>query len=279
MRHRGEIDAAVGLVPGDHVCWAFEDDDELLAAIRSWAAEGVARGERVLYIAERSEDELRRRVDALDDLEHLLDTRRVVLGTPSTMYGDGPVDDLSLLTYYASATAEALADGCTGLRVAAEVTELAGATAIDAFVAWEQLADAFMNRSPMSALCAFDRRTVSDAAIAAVAAAHPSCHGVGAHTPFVLHAHEDGLRLAGDVETLDRFRLDTMLRSAPVDGPSLVLHLDDLVHASGGCTAALHAHARRLRQRGGRLVLKGAPRAFRDAWAAVGVADDEVVFA
>jgi anti-anti-sigma regulatory factor len=279
VRSRGVIDAAVGLVPGDHVCWAYEDDDALIDTIRSWATDGIAGGERVLYIAERSTEELRRRVDVLEDLDELIDARRVTLGSPSAMYGDGPVDDLSLLTYYASATAEALADGCTGLRVAAEVTELEGPTSIEAFVAWEQLADSFMNRSAMSALCAFDRRTVSAAAIAAVAAAHPSCHGAATDTPFVLHSHEDGLRLAGDVETFDRFRLDAMLRTAPIAGTSVVLHLDDLRHASGACARALHAFARRLGDRGGQLVFKGAPAAFRDAWATLGFGDDDVVFA
>jgi hypothetical protein len=279
VRHRGVIEAAVGLVPGDHVCWAYEDDAELLVTIRAWAADGIARGERVLYIAERPVAEMQADLAVIDDLDELLDERRIVLGSPSTMYGDGPVDALSLLTYYATATAEALADGCTGLRVAAEVTELDGVPAVDAFIAWEQLADAFMNRSPMSALCAFDRRTVSDSAIAAVAAAHPSCHGIAAETSFVLHAHEDGLRLAGDVETFDRFRLDAMLRSAPGDTASVVLHLADLRHASGGCATALHDFARRLGDRGGQLIFKDAPAAFRDAWAALGFGDDDVVFA
>ena len=279
MRHRGVIEAAEGLVPGDHVCWAYEDDAELLTAIKAWAADGVARGERVLYIAERPIEELRADLSVIDDLEKLLDDRRIVLGSPSTMYGDGPVDDLSLLTYYATATAEALADGCTGLRVAATVTELEGAAAVDAFVAWEQLADSFMNRSPMSALCAYDRRTVSDSVISAIAAAHPSCRGAACETAFVLHAHEDGLRLAGDVETFDRFRLDAMLRNVPGEATSVVLHLADLGHASGGCAAALHAFARRLGERGGQLTFKDAPEAFRVAWAALGFGDDDVVFA
>ena len=279
MRHRGVIEAAIGLVPGDHVCWAYENDADLLATIRAWAADGVARGERVLYIAERPVEEMQANLAVIDDLDELLDHRRIVLGSPRSMYGDGPVDDLSLLTYYATATAEALADGCTGLRVAAEVTELDGALAVDAFVAWEQLADSFMNRSPMSALCAYDRRTVSDSVIAAIAAAHPTCHGIAAETSFVLHAHEDGLRLAGDVETFDRFRLDTMLRNVPGEATSVVLHLADLRHASGGCATALHAFARRLGARGGQLVFKDAPAAFREAWAVLGFGDDDVVFA
>lgn len=279
MRHRGVIEAAVGLVPGDHVCWAYEDDAELLATVGAWAADGIARGERILYIAERPVDAMHAALAAIDDLEDLLDERRIVLGSPSSMYGDGPVDDLSLLTYYATATAEALADGCTGLRVAAEVTELDGPLAVDAFVAWEQLADSFMNRSPMSALCAYDRRTVSDSVISAIAAAHPSCHGAACETSFVLHAHEDGLRLAGDVETFDRFRLDTMLRNVPGDTTSVVLHLADLGHASGGCATALHDFARRLGGRGGQLIVKDAPDAFRGAWAALGFGDDDVVFA
>lgn len=269
----------MGLVPGDHVCWASDDDDELLATVRAWAVEGIARGERVLYIADRTEAELRRRVDDLADLEELLDAGRVVLGTPSSMYGDDVVDERALLTYYAAATAEALAAGCSGLRVAAEVGALEDLDAVDAFVAWEQLADAFMNRAPMSALCIFDRRGVSDAAIAAVAAAHPTCHGSACDTSFVLHAHEDGFRLAGDVDTFDRFRLDTMLRNAAADAPSLVLHLEDLHHASGGCARVLDDLARRLGRRGGQLVLKSAPETFRTAWVALGFSPDDVVFA
>lgn len=279
MRCRGLIGAPVDLVPGDHVCWAYESDEELVSTIRSWAVDGVAKGERILYIAEQPTEVLKARLDVLEDLDRLIDERRVILGDPRTMYGDGPVDHLSLLTYYATATADALADGCAGLRVAAEVHELSGTAAVDAFVAWEQLADSFMNQSPMSALCAFDRRTVSDSAIAAVAAAHPTRHGSATSTAFVLHAHEDGLRLAGEVETFDRFRLESMLRNAAGDRESVVLHLEDLQHASGGSTAVLHAFARRLAAAGGQLVFKGASDAFRDAWAALGFGSDDVVFA
>jgi len=279
VRHRGPIDAATGIVPGDHVCWVYEDDDDLVAAIRPWAREGIARGERVLYIADHPTDELRSRLDVFDDIDALIDARRIVLGNPTTMYGDGDVDGLTLLTYYAAATAEALADGCTGLRVAAEVTHLSEPSAIDAFVAWEQLADSFMSRSPMSALCSYDRRTVSSAAIEAVAAAHPSCRGAATATPFVLHAHGDGLRLVGDVDTFDRFRLDAMLRNAAAERDDVVLHLDDLGLASGGCTAVLHSFGKRLARRGGQLVLKGAPSSFRDAWVALGFDEEDVVFA
>ena len=273
------VEGAVGLHPGDHVCWAYEDDGDLLETLEHWAADGIANGERILYVAERPLDEMRRRLGSIDDLDDLLATRRVLLDVPSTMYGDGPVDDRSLLTYYATATADALADGCTGLRVAAEITDLPDGAAVDAFVAWEQLADELMNRMPMSALCAFDRRTVSDSAIAAIAAAHPSRHGPATGTSFVLHAHDDGLRLAGEVETFDRFRLESMLRNAASERDSLVLHLDDLELASGGCTAVLHAFAKRLAERGGRLVLKGAPVSFREAWSALGFTTTNVVFA
>lgn len=278
MRERGTIEAPVGLGPGDHVCWVIEDDADLVDTITAWINDGVARDERVLYLVDVHAAQLMVELPGVPDLAMLVARGQLVLGAPDLYGGDG-LDELALVTFFASAIAEALMDGYTGMRVAALHVDMEDQAAIDAFVAWEQLADTFFARSRASALCMLDRRSVTDAAITSIGAAHPACRGFACTTPFRLHVHEDGWRLAGELETFDRFRLEQMLRNTADETDRVVLHLGDLDHASGGCTSVLHDFARRQAAGGGRLVLKEAPPRFRDGWRSLGFDAEVAVFA
>ena len=70
-----------------------------------------------------------------------------------------PIDAEAQLALYGGATEEALKEGFTGLRVAADVTALVGEPSMwDAHVAWEAVADRYMASMPLSAMCCYDRR-------------------------------------------------------------------------------------------------------------------------
>jgi hypothetical protein len=74
---------------------------------------------------------------------------------------------------YLQATEQALSAGYRGLRVAADATDLARTRAQrDAFVRYEHLIDQGMADVPFSAMYAYDRRVLGEAA-SELACAHP----------------------------------------------------------------------------------------------------------
>jgi hypothetical protein len=106
------------------------------------------------------------------------------------IYGaGGPVDPAEVISRYAAATQEALADGYQGLRVSADVTDLVRAPdQHDAFARCEFLLERYSARHPLSAMCEY-RRDLGDAVtqFACMHAAVPA--GL---TPFQVFACDDG---------------------------------------------------------------------------------------
>jgi hypothetical protein len=113
-----------------------------------------------------------------------------------TETGDGQVDA------YVEATWQAVADGFTGLRVAADVTDFV----VDEddrhdFVRYEHAVDRLIAQGlPFTALCAYDLDRLGPA-FDEVACVHPLTHG--ATCTFGFHAvRESALALTGEVDTL-----------------------------------------------------------------------------
>ena len=50
MRAAGLLTDPEGAARADHVCWVYEDDEEFLDVARRYLEEGLARGERLLYV-------------------------------------------------------------------------------------------------------------------------------------------------------------------------------------------------------------------------------------
>jgi hypothetical protein len=69
--------------------------------------------------------------------------------------------------------ADALRDGFCGIRVAADNTSLIGSPEqLDAWLAWETVAEAFIDENPVTGLCSFDRTRLAAETLAAVSGAH-----------------------------------------------------------------------------------------------------------
>lgn len=192
---------------GRHLCWAFADRASFLERAHAFLAEGRAAGERLWLIG----DDL----PALDGVP------------PMPIHDIYPVGDpAAQVEVYAVATAAALADGYTGLRVAADATPLvrsAGQRA--AFAAYEHLVDRYLADHPFSALCGYDVRVLGAVAVAELACVH-AAHNV-AEVPFSLHgtAGPGGVALSGELDGTDADLLAWALdRAAPpvVDGEVVV---------------------------------------------------------
>jgi ABC-type transporter Mla MlaB component len=181
--------AAPSSAAHDHVCWGYRRPAEFAATAVKFLAEGLAAGERVLYVAPGDQSFLQGqlRTAGLFDASPRRDA--VQVASVDATYATGTVvDPAGQVALYATATADALAAGFTGLRVAAEATSLVRTPAqLDAFARYEHLVDRFMATHPMSAMCGYDLAELGGEAVAELACMHPRAHESAAL--FHLHGH------------------------------------------------------------------------------------------
>jgi len=185
----------------DHVCRGYRGRGEFVAHAQEFLAEGLAAGERVLYVAPGDEAALAGRLREGGRCGEGLERGAVQVASVDTAYPTGAVvDPAGQVELYAAATSEALAAGFTGLRVAADATSLVRTPAqVAAFARYEHLVDHYMAGHPMSAMCGYDVAELGGEVVAQLACMHPHAHA-GA-TPFHLHGHvRDGAAAALDGE-------------------------------------------------------------------------------
>ncbi|MGY1706065.1 MEDS domain-containing protein [Geodermatophilus sp. SYSU D00697] len=280
MRSSGPVLEPVDTGPADHVCWVHDDAESLAEGARRFLAGGLARGERLLYVG--PEDGIARLRSApgplgpLADLE--ADGRLSLLSLADAYSRLGHFVPERQLAFYEQATRRAIEDGCSGLRVVAELTALAADPATrDELARWEHLADDFMAAgSGMSALCAYRRDGLDAEALAAVASVHPQVRvpdGVAPDdvAPFRVFCDEDRVVVAGSVDAFSADRLHRVLAASPADARDLAtLDLAGLLFAdAAGCRAIASWAQDRLR-RGRRVALVETTPMFARVWRLLG---------
>jgi hypothetical protein len=276
VRTSGATAELVVTGPADHICWVHDDAASLAAAAARFLADGLARGERLLYVGEDDGIALLRRdpgpLGPLDDL--VADGRLTLLTLGEAYTGDGAFVPEQQLAFYEAVTRRAIEEGCTGLRVVAELTALAADPRTrDELARWEHLADDFMAAgSGMSALCAYRRDALDADALAAVATVHPLLHvpdGVLPDdiAPFSVFVDDGRVAVTGCVDAFGADRLRRVLATSPADAADLAtLDLAGLQFAdAAGCRAIATWAQDRLR-RGRRVALIGASPLFARVW-------------
>jgi anti-anti-sigma regulatory factor len=176
---------------GRHVCWAFKDPAEFAMRAAGYLGEGLARGDRVCYIANGDPELLLREISSVAGFREAVDSGAAqVISVDSAYHGFASIDPAQQLRHYAQATERALADGHTGLRVAANVTsQVLTPAALSAFARYEHLVDRYMVGHPFSALCGYDRAVLSAEQVARLACMHPQASPEA--TPMRLFASTD----------------------------------------------------------------------------------------
>ncbi|GAA3438838.1 MEDS domain-containing protein [Kutzneria kofuensis] len=215
VRASGTVDNALGLGLHDHVCWSYDDDAEFRSHARDFLIEGLALGQRVCYIGDDTADALAADLREVDGMDAAL--RRgaaCVAAVRDTYRPDAVVEPAAQVATYASATEQALADGFSGLRVAADVTTMVRQPAQhDAFARYEHLVDRYMTVRPFAALCGYDRVELGKRAVAQLACMHPNTTEDA--TPFRLYGSADcSAELAGDLDILSAELFPLALRRA-----------------------------------------------------------------
>ena len=228
MRTHGLVEDVPGAGPADHLCWVYADDAALDRAAREFLAGGLARGERLLCVGERVIESLLTSPD--HDLAALIERGAVETLTLAEAYAaSGPFLAEQQLAYYDAATRRATRDGYRGLRVLAEVSDLAADPGQRAeLIRWEHMADDYaVHGAGFSAMCAY-RADLGPDALADVASVHPVVRAPGEVSSFRMFVDGDRIVLCGSVDAFCSDRLARVLSAAQADDDGVVLHVADL---------------------------------------------------
>jgi hypothetical protein len=268
VRTHGPVDDLPGADTSDHVCWIYAEDDDFDEAAREFLAGGLARGERLLCVGDRVIDRLRAMTPPVDDLDGLVQRGAVeTLSVADAYEAAGPFGPEEQLAYYDAATRRALADGYRGLRVIAEISDLAAdPERRDELVRWEQLADRYaVQGAGFSAMCAY-RADVPPDALADLASVHPLVRAPAELSSFRLFVDGERLALAGTVDAISSYRLARVLSSAPVSDDGAVLDLTALEFLDVAACRALARWALDLSVRSVPLRVTGSSALQRRMW-------------
>ena len=264
MRRYGLVDSPDDLGRNGHACWGFDDVADLQTAAAAFLADGAELGQRLMFVGGPEAEAMVRETNPMRSL--VQDGTLQVAPFDAIYPGGRRMSNVEQLATYAGATDQALADGFTGLRVLAEVTDLASSDgAWQDQVAWESYADRYMATRPLAALCCFDRRRIPAAAMAGLACAHPVADRRLHHlAPYRVYAQQDAVALAGEVDALSSTQLSDLLElTIPDTEGEVVLDLEGLDFIDHSGVRAVAEHERRMRERGVTLTLRGESDLFR----------------
>jgi hypothetical protein len=246
VRVHGCIDSAARLGLDGHACWGFEQRQEFTEAALDFLAEGQRLGQRIAFIGDEPVADQRERLDALGEVGGLIDRGALVLFELDMLYpGARPVDVDAQLALYAAATDASLADGYTGLRVAAHVTELvADPAAREAHLRWECFADRALSTKPLTVLCGYRRDVLPPQLLGDLAAIHPAANSDRDAVPFHLFGQDGDLALAGEIDHFSGEAFDRALGFACAVGEPPPVNLEALEFIDHHGVEILARHAR-----------------------------------
>lgn len=152
--------------PTGHFSWVFKGEEQFEGGATSFLAEGAARGERLMIVSD----------DPSPDLwpERLVEQRALMISSTTEVYGASRVVDAAVQREtFASALAEALSEGYSGIRVAADNTSLTSdPERLEAWMRWEEVADRFMAENPVTGMCGFDRQRATSGTLHRLSSLH-----------------------------------------------------------------------------------------------------------
>jgi anti-anti-sigma regulatory factor len=273
VRPSGLVDTPAGVVPADHACWIAQDDAAFEEAAIRFLDEGLAAGQRLLWVGDGVAERLRRSSGPLAGVDDLLagGTLRV-LSVTEAYAASGRFSPEEQLAFYDGETRRAVDDGFRGLRAVAEVTALAADPAREAeFLRWEHLADDYVAAHPaLTVLCAYRSDQLPDEVLSDAAALHPVAHAPASPPPFRLWSEDGRVVVSGDVDTFGAGRLRRLLGSTDLGRPAVVLDLSRVVFIDLAGVRSVASWAVALAERGIRPEVTGASRLFRRMWDLLG---------
>ena len=169
--------AMAGLGTHDHLCLIYESREEQFAAVVPFIGDGLAAGQRCLYVADDNTVECVRAAlhDAgIDVAEAIARGALGVLTKRDAYLRDGTFDPDEMIAFLGDATAAALEDGFSALRVTGEMTwVLGGEPGTDRLLEYEAKLNYFFPGVQALAICQYNRSRFAPQVLADVVRTHP----------------------------------------------------------------------------------------------------------
>lgn len=258
-------------VRGNHICWTYDAVEERDRILVDFLMDGLARGERTLYYGhDGSEDTIAQRLADLGlDLAELGARNALRFGDSRDAYAPGgEFDPDARLAEFEAAAEAALAEGFTGLRVAAENTWLLDDAEIcRAWPSYELRADLLTARLPIIGMCAYDLNEIHFDAVPLIAGLHRSVLAADqGRSQFHLHASAPGaLEISGRIERHQARELEIAALRALDELTLAWLDVSDLDATEHGVRLVARV-AGALEGRGDLPIIHGTTPAFRRLW-------------
>jgi hypothetical protein len=243
-----KVSSPTGRHPGEHVCWPFRRDTDLLAVAQAYMMEGLARQERVVYLGAGGPDELQHDLGSVPALHDGLDRGRLLLVPSSTSHASSSsIDPAEVLRVVTAMTEDALAAGYPSLRVFVQGTRrVRDAERRAQHVRYEHLIDRFCLKHPITVLCAYDAAVLGNSAVAELVCVHALAHDE--LSPFQVHAAPSAdAAVCGNVDVFCADQLEQALQRIGVaaSGGTVVIDATNLefIDVRGLLTLDRHAAA------------------------------------
>lgn len=264
--------SATGRLRGNHICWTYDSAEDRERVLTDFLMDGIARGERTVYYGVHGgEDEVAQRLaDAGLDITGLGATNQLRFGDATDAYMPGGVfDPDERLAEFEAAANAAIAEGFTGLRVAAENTWLLDDPDVRrAWPAYELRADLLTARMPIVGLCGYDLNEIHHEAVPLIAALHRSAIGAEpGGSQFHVHASAPGaLMISGRLDEAHIDEVQTAVLRALGDLTLAWVDVTDLDFADLAGMRLISRLADAFVTRGDLPVINGTTPAFRQLW-------------
>jgi anti-anti-sigma regulatory factor len=208
---------------GDHLCLPFASDDEQREVLTTYIADGLARGERVLYYADRTGPDVIGSwlADSGVEIDRVVDEGRLEIRSvdDSYLFGGRFEPEVAVTTLWVEVR-QARDAGYPGLRISGEMTsELRPVADERTLVEFENRLSRVFRSRELAAICQYDQRLFDQAAVTGMIACHPQVVQID---PL----HDDrrlrivptyaprGLRIVGTVDVMTVGALTTTLHLA-----------------------------------------------------------------
>ncbi len=176
---KGTVVAALPLLdrvaPGDHICWAVDDDGIQLDAIATYVQAGLRAGEKVVYCGDHPEWLLAGITDRGVDAAAALRTGRLEALSSETLYlAGGSFDPQATIGRCRAAVAEAREQGYPSLRAVADMSwALRRVPGADRLPWYEAAVNTVFADGFLIGVCVYDARLFDPADLREVTCAHP----------------------------------------------------------------------------------------------------------
>ena len=161
----------------DHLCLIYESPEEQLGAAIPYVAQGIAKGERVIYVTdETSIDTICDAVQARGvDVRGALSGGALEFVTSRDAYlRDGYFTPEGMIAHLSEHEQRAKADGFSALRVTAEMTwALGNEEGVERILEYESLVNRFFQKRESSAICQYNRQRFPAKIIRGIIHTHP----------------------------------------------------------------------------------------------------------